>query len=78
MFSARSLVERRRARGLSQEGLARRAGLATVTVAKLEEGRTPDPKASTLAKLAAGLDCKVGDLVEADRNRFLPQVREVR
>jgi len=52
--------------------------LATVTVAKLEEGRTPDPKASTLAKLAAGLDCKVGDLVEADRNRFLPHVREVR
>jgi transcriptional regulator with XRE-family HTH domain len=47
--------------------LARRSNLATVTVAKLEEGRITDPKASTLAKLAAGLGCAVDDLVMAAR-----------
>jgi transcriptional regulator with XRE-family HTH domain len=65
VFSSRSLIDLRRAQGLSQEELARRAGLATVTIAKLEEGRVMDPKTSTLAKLAFGLGCTVDDLVAA-------------
>ena len=64
MFSSRRLIDRRRARGISQEELARRVGLATVTVAKLEEGRITDPKSSTLTKLAAGLNCSMDDLFE--------------
>lgn len=67
LFSAHSLVEMRRLKGLSQEELARRAGLATVTVSKLEEGRILDPKASTLGKLAIGLGCSVEDLVGVHR-----------
>ena len=63
MFSAEYLVRLRRARGFSQEELARRSGLATATVAKLEEGRSADPRTSTLAKLASGLDCPIQALV---------------
>ena len=63
MFSAEYLVRLRRAKGFSQEELARRSGLATTTVAKLEEGRSADPRTSTLAKLASGLDCPIQALV---------------
>lgn len=62
-FSASALVTYRRQLGLSQEALARRSGVATVTVAKLEEGRIVDPKGSTLAKLAHGLGCPVDSLL---------------
>lgn len=61
-FSAGALVAQRRRLGLSQEALARRSGIATVTVAKLEERRIVDPKGSTLAKLAQGLGCRVDSL----------------
>lgn len=63
MFSADSLVRLRKARGYSQEELARRSNLATATVAKIEEGRSTDPKTSTLAKLARGLGCSVEALL---------------
>lgn len=63
MFSAESLVRLRRAQGFSQEELARRSGLATTTVAKLEEGRSSDPRTSTLAKLAYGLSCPIEALL---------------
>jgi transcriptional regulator with XRE-family HTH domain len=63
-FSSSALAELRRAKGMSQEELARRAGLATVTVAKLEEGRIADPKSSTVGKLAAALGCPVDRLLE--------------
>ena len=43
--------------------LARRSGVATVTVQKLEEGRIRDPRGSTLAKLAAVLGCSVESLL---------------
>ena len=66
VFSAQALIQLRRAIGLSQEELARRAGLATVTIAKLEEGRIADPKSSTLGKLAGPLNCSVGQLMETD------------
>ena len=63
VFSPSALIEFRHAKGMSQEELARAAGLATVTVAKLEEGRKRDPRSSTLAKLAGALGCSVGQLM---------------
>lgn len=62
-FSGASMANRRRRLGLSQEALARRSGVATVTVAKLEEGRVVDPKGSTLLKLAGALGCQVDALL---------------
>lgn len=59
MFSPVILVKMRKARGLSQEQLARNSGLATVTVSKLEAGTSADPKASTLLKLSTALDCSI-------------------
>lgn len=49
----------RKKRKLSQEGVARRSGLATVTISKLEEGRSNDPRMSTVCKLAKALGCSV-------------------
>ena len=59
MFSAEFLVRIRKERKLSQEGVARRSGLATVTISKLEEGRSSDPRMSTVGKLAKALGCPV-------------------
>ena len=62
VFSRKALARIRKAQGLSQEHLARVSGLATVTIAKLEEGRNFDPKASTLSKLAKALGCRLEQL----------------
>lgn len=59
MFSAENLVHMRKERKLSQEEVARRCGLATATISKLEEGKTSDPRMSTICKLAKGLGCSV-------------------
>ena len=59
MFSAENLVRIRKERKPSQEGVARRSGLATVTVSKLEEGKSCDPRMSTVRKLAKALGCSV-------------------
>ena len=68
MFSGQALARIRKAQGLSQEDLARVSGLATVTIAKLEEGRNSDPKASTLSKLARALGCQLEQLFTAAPN----------
>ena len=57
MFSSTNLCRMRQKRGLTQEEVARRCGLATVTISKLEEGKSTDPKMSTVLKLAVGLGC---------------------
>ena len=59
MFSTENLVRIRKERKLSQEGVARRSGLATVTISKLEEGKSSDPRMSTVRKLSKGLGCPV-------------------
>ena len=62
MFCAENLVRMRKKRKLSQEGVARRSGLATATISKLEEGRSSDPRVSTVCKLAKALGCTVDAL----------------
>lgn len=53
----------RRRRGLSQERLARKAGLALDTVHKIENGKR-NPRLDTICLLADALDVKPGELIE--------------
>ncbi len=69
VFSSEALARIRREHGWSQEELARRSGVATVTVAKLEERKSSDPRASTLARIADALGCTVEQLVSEDPTR---------
>ena len=66
MFSADNLIRIRKERKLSQEGVARRSGLATVTISKLEEGKSSDPRISTVLKLAKALGCSVETFFSED------------
>ena len=50
-------------RGITQEQLAKRAGLSRVYVALIETKRS-DPRLSIVVKLAKALKVKVGDLVD--------------
>ena len=69
MFSAKNLVRMGKERKLCQEGVARHSGLATVTVSKLEEGESSDPRMSTLQKLAKALGCSVEAFFSEDSER---------
>ena len=59
MFSSENLIRIRKERGFSQEEVARRGGLATVTVSKLETGKNNDPRMSTVMKLSTALECPI-------------------
>ena len=61
---------RRRAR-MSQEELARRAGMSLNGVAQLEQGERTDPHVSTLNKLAKALDVPVVELLEESLGKVL-------
>jgi transcriptional regulator with XRE-family HTH domain len=54
----------RESAGLSQQELATRADLSLSQVAKLEQGKKADPRASTLLALAAALRVKPGQVLE--------------
>jgi transcriptional regulator with XRE-family HTH domain len=58
------LVTLRRTRGLSQRELAERAKVSPATVYEMEAGRRPQPRGSTLRKLAEALGVDVSELVE--------------
>lgn len=60
---ARNVRETRLQAGLSQEALARRAGLHYGHVARIERGER-EPGVRTIAKLAHGLDVPVAVLFE--------------
>ncbi len=49
---------------LSQEALARRAGMSLSAVRQIEQGGRTDPHYSTVSKIAAGLDMQVSELLE--------------
>lgn len=48
---------------LSQSDLCEKTGLAYHTIAKIEAGSTPDPRISTLKKIAKALDVSIDVLV---------------
>lgn len=62
----RLLLERSR-RGLSQAALANRAGLAYLTVSRIERGKSGRVQAVTAYKLAGALSLDVEDLTRALR-----------
>jgi transcriptional regulator with XRE-family HTH domain len=63
LISAR-LKALREERGISQQELATRADLSLSLVAKLEQGKKADPRASTLISLAGALGVKPGQLID--------------
>ena len=54
----------REASGMSQQEVAERAELSLSMVAKMEQGRKADPRASTLLALATALEVRPGQLIE--------------
>ena len=56
------LRRRRLALDLSQEALARRAGISTVFVGRVESTRN-QPTINSMQKLAKGLDARLSDLI---------------
>jgi transcriptional regulator with XRE-family HTH domain len=52
---------------LSQEALARQAGISVSAVAQIEQGERTDPHYSTLSKLAKGLGISVGELLDSPK-----------
>jgi transcriptional regulator with XRE-family HTH domain len=62
----RRIRELRLERGMTQEDLARTAGLYRSEISRCERG-TKNPRRTTTLQLARGLDVKPGDLVEGLR-----------
>ena len=61
---AKELKRRMAAYGLSQKGLAQRAGLNDTAVRDILAGRSRHPRHDTIQKLADALDCGVAELVD--------------
>ena len=55
----------RKAKGLSQEKLAQKAGVTYSTLSKIEAGYNTNPKVLSLIRLAKALDVTVTDLLGA-------------
>ena len=60
-----NVIVKRAQRSLSQEDLANRAGIARATISKLENG-TGDLNVSTVAAIAAALECDIAELFARD------------
>ncbi|WP_432169134.1 helix-turn-helix transcriptional regulator [Streptomyces sp. 1222.5] len=70
----RRLTRRRVEAGLSQAGLARKAGVSRSLVNAVSQGKASfSPE--TLAKIAAALDCRVADLLPEDDDAFHAQTQ---
>lgn len=59
----KKLTKLRKEKGLTQEGLARKANISYHTMVKLESGRIKNPKIETIIKLAKALCCRVDELL---------------
>ncbi len=62
---ARTLRALRKARGLTQESLAQRAGIDYKYLQKLESGKPSSPTLATLDKLARGLQISLVELIRS-------------
>ena len=60
---AKNIERLRKAKGLSQEKLARLADVANNTLIKMESGENQNPTLDTLKKVAKALDVSVDDLI---------------
>ena len=61
---AKNIERLRKAKGLSQEKLARLADVANNTLIKMESGENQNPTLDTLKKVAKALDISVDDLIK--------------
>ena len=59
----KNLSKLRKEKGLTQEGLARKANISYHTLIKLESGGIKNPKIDTVMKLANTLNKKIEDLI---------------
>lgn len=60
---SKNLRKLRKAKGLSQEKLARLADVANNTIIKIEAGKNQNPTLDTLKKIAKALGGSVDDLI---------------
>lgn len=61
---AKNIERLRKAKGLSQEKLARLADVANNTLIKMESGENNNPTLETLKKVAKALGISVDDLIK--------------
>jgi len=59
----KNLPKLRKKKGLTQEGLARKADISFHTLVKIEGGSIKNPKIETVIKLAKALNVKIDNLV---------------
>ena len=60
----KNLVKIRKVKGLTQEGLARKADISFHTLIKIERERIKNPRIGTVIKLAKALEVSIDKLVE--------------
>ena len=60
----KNLAKIRKGKGLTQEGLARKANISYHTLIKLESGGIKNPKIETLIKLSKALNTSLDRLVD--------------
>lgn len=60
----KNLAKLRKQKGLTQEGLARKANISYHTIIKLESGGIKNPKAETILKLAEALSVTTDKLLK--------------
>jgi len=60
----KDLARLRKDKGLTQEGLARKANISYHTIIKLESGGIKNPKAETILKLAEALNVTTDKLLK--------------
>jgi len=60
---AKNITQLRKAKGLSQEKLARLADVANNTLIKMESGENQNPTLDTLKKVAKALNVSVDELI---------------
>ena len=61
---AKNITRLRKAKGISQEKLARLADVANNTLIKMESGENQNPTLDTLKKVAKALGVSVDDLIK--------------
>lgn len=60
----KNLAKLRKEKGLTQEGLARKANISYHTLIKIESGGIKNPKLETLLKLAEALNTNIDKLIK--------------
>ena len=58
-----NLATIRQQKGLSQQELSRRSGVAQSVISNIEKGKTPAPRINTVLALAQSLGCTLEELV---------------